>query len=98
MVAERLYPFVYDANGNLTSTVVLDGEVIGIWDRGGDPDHFEIKVSFFAGSGPRELVEEEAGVVAAAVGAGEASVEVVDGFVDLTRASWNRFMSPLSGT
>ena len=97
MVDERLYPYVYDASGNLTSTVVLDGEVIGIWDRGGDADHFEIKVSFFAGSGPRELVETEADVIAAAVGAADSSVEVVDGFVDLTRASWNRFMSPLSG-
>ncbi|MGF1617908.1 MAG: DNA glycosylase AlkZ-like family protein [Acidimicrobiia bacterium] len=97
MVDERLYPYVYDASGNLTSTIVLDGEVIGIRDRSGDADYFEIKVSFFSGAGPRELVETEANVIAAAVGAGDSSVEVVDGFVDLTRASWNRFMSPLSG-
>ncbi len=97
MVDEGLYPYVYDASGNLTSTVVLDGAVIGVWDRGGDADHFEIKVSFFAGSGPAELVEAEADVIAAAVGAANSSVEVVDGFVDLTQASWNRFMSPLSG-
>ncbi|MEX1091637.1 MAG: winged helix DNA-binding domain-containing protein [Acidimicrobiia bacterium] len=97
MVDERLYPYVYDASGNVTSTVVLDGQVIGIWDRGGDADRFEIKVSFFAGSGPRKLVDREAAVIAAAVGAADSSVEVVDGFTDLTQASWNRFMSPLSG-
>ena len=97
MVAEDLYPYVYDSSGNVTSTVMLDGEVIGVWDRGGDNERLEVKAAFFAGSGPRGLVEEEAGRIGGALGLAEVSVRQVDRYVDLTEASRNRFMSPLSG-
>jgi hypothetical protein len=99
MVDERHYPYVYDASGNLTSTVVLDGEVIGIWDRGGDNNRIEIKVAFFEPDHKSEVeaVESEAAILANAVGATDVTVAVVDRIVDLTQASRNRFMSPLSG-
>ncbi|MEX1038016.1 MAG: winged helix DNA-binding domain-containing protein [Acidimicrobiia bacterium] len=91
------YPYVYDASGNLTSTIVSDARVVGVWDRGGDNDRIEIKAAFFAGAGPNHLVESEAESLAAALGATEVTVEFVTDFADLTRASRNRFMSPLSG-
>lgn len=97
MVAEDLHPFVYDASGNVTSAVVEDGRVIGVWDRGGDAGRIELKVAFFAGSGPERLVEEEAGAIARAVGAADLDVTYRVDLVDLTTASRNRFMSPLSG-
>jgi hypothetical protein len=99
MVDPLLYPFVYDASGNLTSTIVSDGRVVGVWDRRGDGDRIEIKAAFFGGfdRGLAEAVESEAAVVTAAVGASEVGVDFVDRIVDLTTASRNRFMSPLSG-
>jgi hypothetical protein len=44
-----------------------------------------------------EAVESEAAILANAVGATDVTVAVVDRVVDLTQASRNRFMSPLSG-
>jgi hypothetical protein len=99
MVDPSLYPYVYDASGNLTSTIVSEGSVVGVWDRSGDNDRIEIKAAFF--ESPDDLVgdvESEAALMASAVGAPEFTVEIVDGIVDLTTASRNRFMSPLSGT
>jgi hypothetical protein len=78
---------------------VSEGSVVGVWDRSGDTDRIEIKAAFF--QPPDDLVgavESEAALMASAVGASEFTVEIVDGIVDLTTASRNRFMSPLSGT
>lgn len=97
MVAEELYPYVYDASGNVTSTVVADGKVIGVWDRGRDGEHLEVKVAFFKDSGPKQRVEKEAETIGRAVGARDVDVVYADTPLDLTTASRNRFMSPLSG-
>ena len=97
MVAEEHHRFVYDASGNATSTVVADGRVIGVWDRGKSADVLRLRVAFFSGSGPSRSVEDEAEVLASALGVGVVSVELVGDPVDLTTASRNRFMSPLSG-
>lgn len=93
------YPYVYDASGNVTSAIVSDASVVGVWDRGGDADRIEIKAAFFEPPGKAEIeaVETEAAIIANSVGAADVTVAVVEGIVDLTSASRNRFMSPLSG-
>ncbi len=100
MMPEHLYPFVYDTGGNLTSTIVRDGEVVGIWDRSGDLDRLEISAAFFSARGRSDevAVEEEAAVVAAALGVPELQVTFTSEVVDLHQASRNRFLSPLSGS
>ncbi|MDH3463872.1 MAG: winged helix DNA-binding domain-containing protein [Acidimicrobiia bacterium] len=100
MVHEDHYRFVYDASGNVTSSIVRDGAVVGVWDRGGDNDRLVVKAAFFepAGRGMKKLVDDEAAVVARAVGVSDLEVEFVSSVVDLHAASRNRFMSPLSGS
>jgi hypothetical protein len=100
MVRTENQPFVYDASGNVTSTVVRDGEVIGVWDRGGDDRRIEIKAVGFKPFNRhiRSLVADEAGLMASSVGADEVEVEFVDQLVDLTAAPRNRFLSPLKGS
>jgi hypothetical protein len=97
MVRTAHQPYVYDASGNLTSTIVKDGGVIGVWSRGGDGDHFAIKAAPFESfqKSVRSKIEEEAEVIRAAVGATDVTVEFVTDVVDLTTASRNRFLSPL---
>ena len=90
---------VYDSSGNVTSTIIRDGEVIGVWDRAGDDELLVIKA---AGFEPLEgilrlQIEEEVENIARSVGARDFVIEFVKGPVDLTQASRNRFMSPLSG-
>lgn len=99
MVAPAHYSYVYDASGNVTSTIVSDARVVGVWDRSGDNSRIEIKAAFFESPGKStiEAVESEAATIANAVGAPEVTVDVVDRIVDLTAAPRNRFMSPLSG-
>lgn len=98
MVAPERYHYVYDASGNVTSTIVSDARVVGVWDRSGDNSRIEIKAAFFEppGKSTIEAVESEATIIATAVAASDVTVEVVDRIVDLTAASRNRFMSPLS--
>jgi hypothetical protein len=97
MVRTAHQPYVYDASGNLTSTIVKDGGVLGVWSRGGDGDHFAIKAAPFESfqKSVRSKIEEEAEVIRAAVGATDVTVEFVTDVVDLTTASRNRFLSPL---
>lgn len=97
MVEPEHHRFVYDASGNVTSTIAYRGKVIGVWDRGGDADRIEIAAAFFAGEGPRDEVAGEADLIAAAVGASRVELTFTTNFVDLTAATRNRFLSPLSG-
>ncbi len=90
--------FVYDSSGNVTSTIVLDGAVVGVWDRGGDDELLVVKA---AGFEPLEAsfradIEEEVEILARSVGARDWEVQFVERPIDLTTASRNRFMSPLS--
>jgi hypothetical protein len=99
MVDRDRHPYVYDASGNVTSTIVSDARVIGVWDRSGDNSRIDVKAAFFEPPDPSEIdaVESEAAIIGNAVGASEVTVAVVGRIVDLTSASRNRFMSPLSG-
>ena len=99
MVRTRNQPFVYDASGNVTSTIVLDGGVIGVWDRKGDDEVLHVKAAGFDpfDKSLRERIGDETELIARAVGARDVDVEFTEDLVDLTRAPRNRFMSPLSG-
>lgn len=100
MVPEHLYRYVYDVSGNVTSTIVRDGEVVGVWDRSGDNDRIEITAAFFepAGRSDQRRLKDEAAVIASALDVTELEVSFVSSPVDLHTASRNRFMSPLSGS
>ncbi len=99
MVSEEHYRYVYDRDGNATSTIVLDGAVVGVWDRQGDDAHLQVKASPFDSfdADTWKAVESEARVIAAALDAGDLEVVKVKKPVDLHEAGRNRFLSPLSG-
>ncbi|HSG80306.1 MAG TPA: winged helix DNA-binding domain-containing protein [Acidimicrobiia bacterium] len=94
---DGLTPYVYDASGNATSVVLVDGAVAGVWAMTVDGDRLEVRASPFGSFAPTVWsgVEEEAGRIAQMAGLG--SAEVVRGAepVDLTTAPRNRFMSPV---
>ncbi len=97
MVRTAHQRYVYDASGNLTSTIVKDAAVIGVWSRGGDNDLIAVKAAPFESftKSVRLDIEQEAQFLGHAVGATDVSVEFVDDPVDLTTAPRNRFLSPL---
>lgn len=97
MVRTVHQPYVYDRSGNLTSAIVHEAGVIGVWSRGGDSQHLDVRAAGFEPfSRPvRALVEAEAAVLASAVGVADCRVSFVDEPVDLLAAPRNRFMSPL---
>ena len=99
MVSEEHYRYVYDRDGNATSTIVLDGAVVGIWDRQGDDTHLQVKASPFGrfDADSWKGVESEARVIATALGAGDVEIVRVKKPTDLHEAGRNRFLSPLSG-
>ena len=99
MVSEEHYRYVYDRDGNATSTVVLDGAVVGIWDRQGDDAHLEVKAAPLQGFDADTwiAIESEAEAIGAALGVDDLEVVRVSEPVDLHEAKRNRFLSPLSG-
>lgn len=100
MIDERHYRFVYDRDGNATSTIAVDGVVVGVWDRKGDEKHLLVKASPLEGFGKSEwsAIEAEAVILGAALGVEDVMVERFEAPVDLQAAGRNRFLSPLSGT
>ncbi|MGI9608696.1 MAG: winged helix DNA-binding domain-containing protein [Acidimicrobiia bacterium] len=99
MVDPSHYRFVYDFDGNATSTVVIDGSVAGVWDRKGDNKRLIVKAAPLTGFGSAEwdAIETEASVIGRAVGADEVDVVRMSELTDLQAAGRNRFLSPLSG-
>jgi hypothetical protein len=96
-IPDDLLPFVYDASGNATSVVLLDGVVAGVWGMVQEGDAIELRAAPF-GSFTRtqwKAVEEEAAVVAGLAGATSLSAIQVSDPPDLLRAPRNRFMRPV---
>lgn len=94
-VPDELYSHVYDASGNPTSVVVVDGVAAGYWDLTVDKKRHLVKVAPFSRFS------------AATWGAIEVEVErlgaAIDATIEIRRVEhagplgteWNRFMSPL---
>lgn len=94
---DRLLPYVYDASGNATSVVLLDGEVAGVWGMESDGDHLDVRVAPFDAFSPVQMaaIEEEAQVVGRLADANSVTVTPVSDPPDLRRAPRNRFMRPV---
>ena len=96
-IPEVLFPFVYDASGNATSVVLVDGRVAGVWSMASDDDRLEVRAAPFNRFSSIQWsgIEEEATVVANV--AGLASVHLVrcDDPPNLREGRWNLFMRPV---
>lgn len=92
-----LLPFIYDASGNATSVVLLEGEVAGVWAMGADDDPLDIKVASFGplSDSSWSMIEDEAHVVARLSGAASARVHRIGDPPNLKTGKRNLFMRPV---
>ena len=97
LISDDLVSRVYDASGNATSVVLVDGAVAGVWAMTADADSLEVRVAPFDRFSSRQwsAIEAEAVVVAAMAEYGDLSVKQVGDPPDLRLAPRNRFMSPV---
>ena len=90
------YDYVFDRGGNATSTVLLDGKVIGVWDIAEKPKP-TIKFLLFHNAGKNEL----SSIQALAKKTGEfmldeaVRVKRCDSMIPLSRRTAGGFMAPL---
>jgi hypothetical protein len=94
---EELAPYVYDASGNATSVVLVDGSVAGVWAMSVEGNRLQVRAAPFGSFAPKtwSAIEEEAERISRMAGLGSVDVARGDDPVDLTIAPRNRFMSPV---
>lgn len=94
---EARLPYVYDASGNATSVVLLDGAVAGVWSMGPDGDRLEIKAAPFDGfsSDQWTSVEAEANAIAEVAGSDSALLVRCSDPPNLKEGKRNLFMRPV---
>jgi hypothetical protein len=92
-----LLPYVYDASGNATSVVLLDGEVAGVWAMEQRSEDLEIRAAPFGSFSTAQwsAIEVEAEVVAGLAGTESVTVRQVADPPDLRGSPRNRFMRPV---
>lgn len=94
-VPEKLYSHVYDASGNPTSVVVVDGVAAGHWDLTVAKKQHVVKVAPFTrfSSATWSAIESEIERLGVAIDADIEFRRVAK--ADPLGTEWNRFMSPL---
>jgi hypothetical protein len=87
---------IFDRSGNATSTILVNGKVVGVWDFD-DKDAPSIKLHFFSQPPPDLLagVRREAAQLAEFISEEEAIIEECSLMTPLTDRSAGGFMSPL---
>lgn len=96
-VPDHLLPFIYDASGNATSVVLVDGAVAGVWSLGSDDADLEIKVAPFDRFTSAQLrgIETEANLIGTMAGSEQVRVVECSTMPSLVDGPWNLFMRPL---
>lgn len=94
--AER-YRHVYDASGNPTSIVVVDGMAAGQWDLSIEKTHHRLKVAPFESfsAATWKAIGKEIERLSDALDAPDVEVQRVGKAPSIADGEWNRFMSPL---
>jgi hypothetical protein len=95
----KYYEMVFDRSGNGTSTILVDGRVVGVWDFSEDPEP-TVKVFLFHKLEKRllRLVESRARAMGKFMGDRAVTIEMCDRMVPLTQRNAGGFMSPLRAT
>jgi DNA glycosylase AlkZ-like len=90
------YDLVFDRSGNSTSTILVDGRVVGVWDFGQGPKP-TVKLFFFHDLEKKVLrtVESRARATGEFIGDKAVAVEMCDKMVPLPQRNAGGFMSPL---
>ena len=92
------YDYVLDRSGNATSAILLNGEVVGVWDIAEEP---EPKIKLFLFEEVEERVLNDIYIMAEKIGKfiADSNVQIkeCDSMVPLTRRTAGAVMSPLKG-
>ena len=92
----KYYEMVFDRSGNGTSTIVVNGRIVGVWDFSEDPEP-TVKVFLFHKLEKRllRLVESRARAMGEFTCDKAVAIEMCDQMVPLTQRTAGGFMSPL---
>ena len=92
------YDLVFDRSGNATSTILVDGKVVGVWDFEDDKEPLA-KIFLFKEIGKtlREKIFVKAGRLGKFIAEGEVKVKECESMVPLTERTAGSMMSPLKG-
>jgi hypothetical protein len=95
---EKNKDLVFDRSGNATSTILVDGRVVGVWDYQEDGEG-TIKLLVFCpvAADLRHRICEHAQRLGKFIADGDIEVKECTSMVPLTRRSAGGFMSPLKG-
>jgi hypothetical protein len=96
-VDHKDYDNVFDFNGNATSTILLDGRVIGVWDVPKKKDPI-VKICLFAGeldSRIQETISAKAKLIGEFIRDCEVKTKRYDSMIPLTKRSAGGYLSPL---
>ena len=93
---DQHYDLAFDRSGNSTSTILVDGRVVGIWDFSEKPKP-TVKLFMFHDMEKKVLrvVESRARAIGQFIGDETVAVEMCDRMVPLTQRNAGGFMSPL---
>ena len=92
----KYYEMVFDRSGNGTSTILVDGRVVGVWDFSEDPRP-TVKVFLFheLEKSILRIVQSRARAIGRFIGDKAVAIEMCDQMVPLTQRTAGGFMSPL---
>jgi hypothetical protein len=97
-LADEYYGYVFDRSGNATSTILINGRIVGVWDMGenGEPT---VKLFLFeeVPGEKRQRIEIEARVTGRFIVDGEVDIRWCDSMVSMTERTAGSMMSPLKG-
>lgn len=92
------YDKVFDRSGNATSTILLDGRVVGVWDFAEDAEPL-VKLFLFKEVGERVLknIHSKGKMIGKFIAKRDVKIRECDSMVPLTRRTAGGVMSPLKG-
>ncbi len=95
-LVSKLCQFVFDRSGNITSTVLLNGKIIGVWDyEEGNPPTVKILLFGKVGKNILNSIHELGNRIGEFISEGEVKVKKCSSITPLTKRTAGGFMTPL---
>ncbi|UCE36571.1 MAG: AlkZ family DNA glycosylase [Thermoplasmata archaeon] len=97
-LAPELYTRVFDRSGNVTSTILMDGRIIGVWDFDEEKEP-TVKILLFekAESNVLKEINSQAKKIGKFISGEDVQIRQCRSMVPLTERTMGGFMSPLRG-
>ncbi len=92
----RYYPYIYDRSGNATNSIMVDGEIVGVWDFSeGKPSSLKLFTFGEASRKTLELVREAAFRLGEFIACGEVELKECKSMRPLSERTAGAVMAPL---